>query len=171
MKALHYCLRACCSLLFIVLGTITFAQNGDQILDGIGETGLIARYIFKADTRDWSRNNLHASSSDSSVQFVNDRRFGKVLSLPGGSKAFVSVPGDVLKDMESFSISSWIQLRSNAPAQVLVGFGKGDNLLFSVAPLQLAPAIELHKWVHFTIVVDIASKTLQTYVNGKQVGE
>jgi DUF1680 family protein len=171
MKALHYCLRACCSLLLIVLGTITFAQNGDQILDGIGETGLIARYIFKGDTRDWSRNNLHASSSDSTVQFVNDRRFEKVLSLPGGSKAFVSVPGDVLKDMESFSISSWIQLRSNAPAQVLVGFGKGDNILFSVAPLQLAPAIELHKWVHFTIVADIASKTLQTYVNGKQVGE
>ena len=34
------------------------AQSGDQILDGIGETGMIARYVFNGDLKDWSRNNL-----------------------------------------------------------------------------------------------------------------
>ena len=49
-------------LSFFALGTTTTnAQNGDQILDGIGETGLIARYTFKEDVKDWSRNNLHGS--------------------------------------------------------------------------------------------------------------
>ena len=37
-------------LSFYVLGAMSVvAQNGDQILDGIGETGLIARYTFKDD--------------------------------------------------------------------------------------------------------------------------
>src|SRR5262245_3346742 len=55
------------------------AQNGDRILDGIGETGMIARYVFAGDARDWSRNNLHATIQGSGVEFVNDNRFGKVI--------------------------------------------------------------------------------------------
>ena len=46
------------------------AQNGDQILDGIGETGMIARYVFDGDGKDWSRNNLHAKFQSSAVKFV-----------------------------------------------------------------------------------------------------
>ena len=46
--------------MFVSGTTITNAQSGDQILDGIGETGMIARYLFNGDTKDWSRNNLHA---------------------------------------------------------------------------------------------------------------
>lgn len=172
MKTFQLFLRG--SLLLVLLVqqvTIALGQNGDQILDGIGETGLIARYIFKGNTRDWSRNNLPASISDTTTPFVNDPRFGKVLSLRAVNQSFVSVPADVLKDMESFSISTWIQLHSMEPGQTLFAFGKEGTQYFSIEPIQLAPAIELNKWTHLAIVIDLASKSLFTYVNGKQVGE
>jgi hypothetical protein len=35
-------------------------SEGDQILDGIGETALIARYVFDGNTQDRSRNQFHA---------------------------------------------------------------------------------------------------------------
>src|SRR5688572_15920640 len=87
------------------------AQTGDQILDGIGETGMIARYVFNGDLRDWSRNNLHARFQGAEATFVNDNRFGRVLSLSGDNNAFVTIPGDALTDLESLSISGWIYLR------------------------------------------------------------
>ena len=37
------------------------AQGGDQFLDGIGETSLIARYVFNGNAEDSSRNQLHAA--------------------------------------------------------------------------------------------------------------
>src|SRR5688572_11545105 len=36
-------------------------QGGDQFLDGIGETSLIARYVFNGNAEDSSRNQLHAT--------------------------------------------------------------------------------------------------------------
>ncbi|WP_290790991.1 beta-L-arabinofuranosidase domain-containing protein [Flavihumibacter sp. UBA7668] len=164
--------RVC--LFFLLLqhyGNNLQAQNGDQILDGIGETGLIARYLLKGDTRDWSRNNLHASFKDTAIQFINEIRFGKVLSLTGAKNAFISIPGDVIKDMESFSISTWIQLRSNVSGQELLVFRKENQPHFAIQPLSLAPSIELNKWVHFVLVVDVASKSMMTYLNSKLVGE
>lgn len=92
--------------------TTIMAQGGDQILDGIGETGLIARYIFDGNTKDWSRNNLHGKIQESQAKFVNDEQFGKVLSLPADNKAFVTLPGEALIGEESVSISGWIFLRS-----------------------------------------------------------
>ncbi len=38
-------------------------QGGDQFLDGIGETGLIARYILSGNAEDASRNQLHANAA------------------------------------------------------------------------------------------------------------
>ena len=38
-------------------------QGGDQFLDGIGETGLIARYVFNGNAEDSSRNQFHATVS------------------------------------------------------------------------------------------------------------
>ena len=40
---------------------ITAAQGGDQFLDGIGETGLVARYVLNANAEDSSRNQFHAT--------------------------------------------------------------------------------------------------------------
>lgn len=168
------------------------AQGGDQILDGIGETGMIARYVFNGDARDWSRNNLHARVQGSEVKFVEDNRFGKVLSLPGDSSSFVALPGEALSDLESLSISGWIYLRSKQPGQRFFDFGKDGTKHFFAAPVGTAaqegyqalitaekghkqgavsPAIELNKWVHLAIVIDIPSKSIMTYADSKPVGE
>ena len=144
------------------------AQNGDQILDGIGETGMIARYVFDGDAKDWSRNNLHAVVHGGEVKFVNDSRFGKVLSLPGDNEAFVTIPGEALTDIESLSVSGWIYLRSNQPGQHFFDFGKDAARHFFAA---VSPGIELNKWVYWAIVIDIPSKSMTTYVDGKPVGE
>src|SRR5690606_35680731 len=101
------------------------AQNGDQILDGIGETGMIARYLFNGDLKDWSRNSLHAKHpGDGGAKFVKDDQFGQVLSLAGSSDDFVSIPGEALNDLESLSVSGWIYLRTDRPGQRFFDFGQ-----------------------------------------------
>jgi len=176
-------------LLLMVLNT---ARAQDQILDGIGETGMISRYLFNGDTKDWSRNNLHGQAQASGIQFINDNRFGKVLSLSGESNAFVTLPGEALTDLESISISGWVYLRSNQAGQRFFDFGKDAEKHFFAAPAgtknqggyqalittgsgdkkgALSSAIELNKWVHLAIVVDIPSKSLTTYVNAQPAGE
>ncbi|HWV74618.1 MAG TPA: beta-L-arabinofuranosidase domain-containing protein [Pseudosphingobacterium sp.] len=167
------------------------AQNGDQILDGIGETGMIARYVFSGDTKDWSRNNLHGKFQGAEVKFVDDKRFGKVLSLSGGSNDFVAIPGEALTDLESLSISGWIYLRSDQRGQHFFDFGQDATKHFFAAPVGaknqegyqtliktgdkessvVSSAIEANKWVHLAIVIDVPSKSLITYVNSKPVGE
>lgn len=170
--------------------TTIMAQGGDQILDGIGETGLIARYIFDGNTKDWSRNNLHGKIQDSQAKFVNDEQFGKVLSLPADSKAFVTLPGEALIGEESVSISGWIFLRSAQKGQIFFDFGKNTNAHFSAEPIALeggfqaeinnsagakyktnSPALETDKWYHIAIVINIPSKSVSTYVNGLRVAE
>jgi DUF1680 family protein len=166
------------------------AQNGDQILDGIGETSMSARYIFSGDAKDWSRNNFHAKTQDQGVKFVDDSRFGKVLSLSGDSNSYVSIPGNAIADVESLSISAWIYLRSKQPGQRLLDFGKDANQHFSVAPVgtkikegyqalvstkvikkdgAVSQPIVLNKWVYLTIVIDVPSKSMITYLDGKPV--
>jgi len=168
------------------------AQNGDQILDGIGETGMIARYMFNGDVKDWSRNNLHAKLQGTEAKFVNDNRFGKVLSLSGDSNSFVTIPGEALTDIESLSISGWIYLRSKQPGQRFFDFGKDATRHFFAAPVGTngqegyqalitaeegnrngasSPAIEVNKWVHLAIVIDVPSKSMVTYVDSRPAGE
>jgi uncharacterized protein len=165
------------------------AQSGDQILDGIGETGMIARYIFNGDLKDWSRNNLHAKFQGAEAIFVNDNRFGRVLSLSGDNNSFITIPGEALTDLESLSISGWIYLRSNQPGQRFFDFGKDTTKHFFAAPVgtntqagyqalitgnknsAVSPAIETNKWVHLAIVIDVPSKSIITYADSKPVGE
>lgn len=189
MKRYNVFLRV---ILLLAVCNAAQAQNGDQILDGIGETGMIARYVFNGDAKDWSRNNLHAKLQGAGVGFVNDSRFGKVLSLSGDSSSFVTIPGDALTDLESLSISGWIYLRSKQPGQRFFDFGKDAGKHFFAAPAgttagegfralitaektdkngAVAPAIELNKWVHLVIVIDIPSKVMTTYTDSKPVGE
>ncbi|MET0242270.1 MAG: beta-L-arabinofuranosidase domain-containing protein [Flavitalea sp.] len=177
-----------------ILGSASFAkaQGGDQILDGIGETGMVARYLFNGDLKDWSRNNLHGQTNASNSIFVNDNRFGKVLSLSGGPNDFITLPTETLFDLESMSISGWIQLRSKQQGQKLFDFGEDEANRFFLAPSGLAgkdqlnatlasskektPAatstpVELNKWVHVVVVIDVSSKSLTTYIDSKQAGE
>lgn len=183
----------CAVLSFWILSTTTLqAQNGDQILDGIGETGLIARYVFNGDAKDWSRNNLHGKIEENKAKFVNDEFFGKVLSLPADSKAFVSIPGDGLIGEESLSISGWIFLRTAQKGQTVFDFGKSTNSHLFFAPAGTenetgaqtqvitekgakyktqSPALEAGKWNHVAVVINIPSKSISTFVNGKLAAE
>ena len=167
------------------------AQSGDQILDGIGETGMVARYILNGDVKDWSRNNLHGKYQGSDPKFVSDKQFGKVLSLSGEENSYVIIPQGALTDLESMSISGWVLLRSKKVGQRFFDFGKGANQHFFAAPVgtsakegfqafittekgneqaAVSPALDLNKWIHLAVVVDIPSKSMTTYVDGKPVG-
>lgn len=169
MKMSKLIFRFIFSISLMMSGTaILHAQSGDQILDGIGETGMIARYLFNGDTKDWSRNNLHAKYQGTEPQFANDNRFGKVLVLNGEPNSFLSTPIETLNDLESLSISGWINLKSNAVGQQFFSIGKNDKQLsFGALPTEIA----LNKWVHVSIVFDIPSKTYSTFIDGRPSGE
>ena len=114
------------------------------------------------------------------------------MSLSGDNKAFVTIPGEALTDLESLSISGWIYLRSQQPGQRFFDFGKDATKHFYAAPVGMvgqegfqalitaqkgnnkgavSPAIETNKWVHIAIVIDVPSKSMITYVDSKPVGE
>lgn len=179
-----FCLGAFCT-------SSVWAQSGDQILDGIGETGLIARYIFKEDAKDWSRNNWHASIQGADYEFVKDDQFGQVLALPENGGVFVSIPGGALSGEESLSITAWVFMRSTESGQAFFDFGKNGQSHFSVLPYgsagqegfqariqtettsysAKASAIPPFKWMHLALIIDIPGKTLSIYLNGVQVTE
>ncbi len=169
-----------------------FAQSGDQMLDGIGETGLIARYLFNEDVKDWSRNNLDAKINGDDAKFINDNQFAKVLSLPADSKTYLTLPEGALTDLESLSISGWVFMDSQEPGQRFFDFGKNATTHFFLAPVgikaekgyqaqistngkkdykSVSKAVKAQQWNLLTVVIDIPSKSLSTYVNGKQVSE
>ena len=186
----RYCVFLYTPLLFTLLfGAVTtsYGQNGDQILDGIGETGLSARYIFNGDAKDWSRNNFHGQFQGTAVKFIKNDRFGQVLSLSGEENSFIRIPAEALTDLESLSITGWIFLRSKQPGQYLFDFGKDANTHLYAAPggtkdkpdfqaalvekgnikSAVSPAIATNKWVFITIVIDVPSKSIITYLDGK----
>lgn len=183
------------ALLFVALvKTIdgAYAQSGDQILDGIGETGMVARYVFNGDLKDWSRNGLHGKFPGEQASFVEDKQFNKVLSLKGEKNDFVLLPPQALSDLESISITGWLFLRSEEPAQYLFDFGQDGTKHFAVTPTGTrlkkgyqailatgsndeknasSATVPRDKWIHMAIVVDIATGTMQTYLDAKLVGE
>ena len=118
-------------IIFFALGTTTTtAQSGDQILDGIGETGLISRYTFKEDVKDWSRNNLHGAIQGADFKFVKDELFGNVLSLNGSNDTYVSLPAESVTGEQTLSITGWIYLRSAKSGQLFFDFGKTTSRIF-----------------------------------------
>lgn len=170
-----------------------YAQSGDQILDGIGETGMVARYIFNGDTKDWSRNNLHANFTTGKPHFFRDPKFGNVLALSGKQKQFITLPPDVLSNIESLSISTWVNLRSEVTGQYIFDFGQGNSSLFWLSPsgngnkkglltglkntkthkemYAIAPELGQNKWEHIVVVFDAPSRTVTTFLNNKKIAE
>lgn len=167
-------------------------QNGDQILDGIGETALIARYLFDGNARDWSRNNFHARIHGEQAEFEEDELFGKVLSLPAGNEAYISIPAEALLGVESLSVTGWIYLRSTQRGQRFFDFGKDTEGSFFAAPIGtearqgfqvllapgsenglrlISPAVNTNQWVHLAVVINVPSQSLSTYINGVRVAE
>ncbi|MCF7730651.1 MAG: glycoside hydrolase family 127 protein [Akkermansiaceae bacterium] len=163
--------------------------TGDQILDGIGETALIARYVFNGDVRDWSRNNLHGEVRGGTSNFEKSEQFGKVLSLPADNGTHVTLPNKTLLGTDSLSVSGWVHLRSNIPGARLFDFGSDARNCFyalsgdadsggfkaviaandSAFHTPAAPAIKTKQWTHFAVVLDAPAQTLTTYLDGKQI--
>ncbi len=167
------------------------AQGGDQIIDGIAESGSIARYVFMRDATDGGRNNLHGTIQGSGAEFVNDSVFRRVLSLPGNGEAYISLPGEAVTGEESLSISGWIFLRSAKTGQVFFDFGKNSNSHFFTAltgtgdkvvfQAQIndgskkyvagSSAVEINKWYHLAVAYSAPAESLSIYINGELSGE
>jgi DUF1680 family protein len=170
------------------------AADGDQILDGIGETALICRYLFNGNVEDRSRNSFHAALQGKQAEFVEDEKFGKVLSLPGGADgAYVQIPGQAFKGIESLSVTGWVNLKDTTPWQRFFDLGQGTDRYLYCTPAgqersdgcraritaegysrEMGPAafrVPLGQWVHLAVVLDTAKKTLSLYVDGVRVGQ
>ncbi len=167
--------------------------GGDQFLDGIGETSLIARYLLNGNTQDWSRNNYHATLHGAEASYVEDSQFGSVLSLPGGSNGgYVQIPGQALIGVDTVSITGWIYIRIVKPRQKFFDFGQNSTAYFSCIPTGLYASrgyrvrittggrtaeqgpltrrITTNQWVHLAVVLDATRQTLSSYVDGVRVG-
>jgi hypothetical protein len=173
--------------------------GGDQIIDGIGETSLAARYLFAGDTNDSSRNRHHSTlvtgKNQAQAGFAEDATFGRVLALPGGRDGnHVKLPGVTLAGIDTISVTGWIQLRSTAADQRIFDFGRSGTQNFWCAPADgrqadagcraritrhggqhgqatvAASPLPTGRWTHLAVVLDPANKTLSLYRDGKQIG-
>ncbi len=180
------CALACC------FAAAEQPEEGAQFLDGIGETALIARYLFNGDTEDGSRNTYHATLHGKAV-YVEDERFGRVLSLPGGEKgAYVQLPSQALDDVDTLSIVGWLKVKDVSPWQRFFDLGQNTARNFFCTPVgeerdsgcraritvegwnaeqgPTAFRVRTGRWVHLGVVLDAAGKTLSLYVDGVRVG-
>ncbi|MBN1939603.1 MAG: glycoside hydrolase family 127 protein, partial [Candidatus Aminicenantes bacterium] len=162
---------------------------GDQILDGIGETALIARYIFDGNTEDRSRNHFHAVAVSGEPTYPEERPFGKVLFLQGGA---LRLPGRALAGIDNLSVTCWVNLDSADPGQVLFDFGgktgrglfclltgpdEASGFRVGTSAADAGGGQELTskanssgRWFHVAVVLDAAHSTLTGYVMGREVG-
>ncbi len=176
----------------ILMSTATLlAEDGDQFLDGIGETALISRYVFDGDLDDWSRNGLDATATGSGHEFVEDEKFGKVLSLPGGDAGtFIEIPTTAIGDAVSFSMTGWVRIDDETADQWFFDLGYDAGHHLGLVPMgsereggcsvrltaggeEAGPAsfrVRAEEWVHLATVLDAAEKTLNLYIDGKRVG-
>jgi DUF1680 family protein len=161
------------------------AQGGDQFLDGIGETGLAARYVLASNAEDASRNNLHAALRGSGGAFVEDSRFGRALQLTGNG-SYVQLPGQALNGEDTISVTAWVFLASGASGTVF-DFGQdaatrflatagGPGFRASIAARGVAKGTEPkpipeNQWVHLAVVLDPAARSLTTYLDGARVDQ
>lgn len=184
------------SLIILIETVPMYAQTGegDQFLDGIGETALIARYLFNGNAEDWSRNSYHATLQGQRAVFVEDEQFGKVLSLPGGRNGpYVQIPSQALIGVESLSVTGWVHVNDLTPWQRFFDLSWGAERYFYCTPVgeerssgcrvritaegygsEQGPAafrIAIGQWVHLAVVLDTTKKTLSLFVDGVQVGE
>jgi uncharacterized protein len=173
-------------------GSALAQSGGDQFLDGIGETALVTRHVFRGNERDSSRNAQHATLQGEGGSYVRDARFGRVLSLPGGTGAYVQIPGVVLDGLDTISVSGWFQIKSATPGRLFDFGGTTTSNFFggafaaegsvsyragittngtSAGPAVVNLKIPTNQWVHLALVLDAANKTLSGYVDGVKAGQ
>ena len=159
--------------------------GGDQFLDGIGETGLVARYVLSGNAEDTSRNHFHAAVRGSGT-FVEDPLFRNVFLLTADG-AHLQLPVEALADEDTITVSTWLFLPTGASGP-LFDFGRdAANRLFAVASREgfrasavaggtvrgetaAKPLVE-NQWLHVAVVFDPARRVLTTYVDGARAAE
>ncbi|MBK9241096.1 MAG: LamG domain-containing protein [Acidobacteria bacterium] len=160
-------------------------QGGDQFLDGIGETSLVARYQFNGNTEDSSRNQLHATMRGTGAVFVDDG--GRRVLLLTGAGSHVQLPSDALEGEDAIAVVGWLYLPTRATGPVF-DFGQNiDTRIFAVVDAQgfrasavvggktqgeapAKPVVE-NQWIHFAVVLDPATKVLTTYLDGVRAAQ
>jgi uncharacterized protein len=164
----------------------TSGQGGDQFLDGIGETGLIARYVFNGNVEDSSRNQLHATLRGTGGVFVEDAT-GRLALLLTGDGSHVQLPADALAGEDALAVVGWLFVPTGASGPVF-DFGQGQaTRLFAFVDAQgfrvatvvdgqtrgetPARSILENQWLHFAVVLDPANRALTTYVDGTRAGQ
>jgi DUF1680 family protein len=178
-------LTATTGLVSLAGGTYHESQVGDQFLDGIGETGLIARYVLNANAEDTSRNQFHAVVRGNGGAFVNDEQFRQALLLTGDG-SHLQLPGETLTGEDTLSFTTWLYLPTGATGPIF-DFGQNAATRFSAAAnrsgFQAAivlngkaretaavPFLE-NRWLHVAVVLDPAARVLTTYLDGARVGQ
>ena len=162
------------------------AQGGDQFLDGIGETALVARYLFNGNAEDSSRNHFHATLRGAGAAYVEDARFGRALELSGDG-SHVQLPGHTLNGEDTISVTGWLYLPTGASGPWFdFGQGASTRLLATVSASDgfgagfaaggarggTEPrAVPVNQWVHLAVVLDPANRLLTTYVDGALAGQ
>lgn len=176
----------CCGLCILIVSTC-FSQEGDQLLDGIGETGLIARYILDDSAKDWSRNDFNGQIVGTE-KFVRDATFGKVLSLAATETKYIQLPQKILLGGEAISITGWMYLFPAQTNQTILDFGREGQSKFSIVTKGINDqeglvesgdsnayactiALSAEKWHHFAVVIDPAHQSIDSYVDGVLVQE
>ncbi len=168
-----------------VFHALGVAQGGDQFLDGIGETALVARYLLAANTEDSSRNHFHATLRGGGGAFVEDARFGRALELTGNG-GHVQLPGDALAGEDAISVAGWMFVPTGGSGP-FVDFGRSasDRLSAVVTAAGFrasvvsgetraetpAAAVPVNQWVHLAVVLDPAQRVLTAYLDGARVGQ
>ncbi|MEX2661326.1 MAG: beta-L-arabinofuranosidase domain-containing protein, partial [Vicinamibacterales bacterium] len=173
------------STVLLALGHATDGQGGDQFLDGIGETGLVARYVLNGNAEDASRNNFHATVRGSGGTFVEDGPRRTLLLTGDGSH--LELPGNALAGEDTVSITGWLFLPTGATGHVFDFGQNASNRLFAEAgkagfraaivsdgtvrgDTPARPVLE-NQWLHFAVVLDPARRVLTTYLDGARAAQ
>ena len=160
-------------------------QGGDQFLDGIGETGLVARYVLNGNVEDSSRNQFHATLRGTGGTFVEDPQPRRVLLLTGDG-SHLELPAQTLSNEDTISVTAWLFLPTGASGPIF-DFGRdAANRLFataSAAGLRASlvangkslgetaadKAIPENQWVHVAVVTR-SGRSRADDVSGRREG-
>ena len=173
-------------LIAAVVPVLAGGQGGDQFLDGIGETALVARYVCAANTEDSSRNNFHAALRGTGGAFVEDPRFGRALELVGNG-SYVQLPGHALAGEDTISVTGWFYLPTGASGPFFdFGQSASSRIFAGVTAAGFRASVvsgaarardarprpyPVNQWIHVAVVLDPARRVLTTYVDGARVGQ